>query len=58
VVLAAEYHKHDALHDEQQAEGGEDRVTLQHVAIASAAHERRQQHLVDRPVEGKGSGDN
>ena len=51
VELAAEQHQHHALQDEQQAEGREDRIDLEHGAVLRALHQRHQHDLVEQPVD-------
>ncbi|MPN42326.1 hypothetical protein SDC9_189883 [bioreactor metagenome] len=54
VVVAAEQGEHDALQDEQQAEGREDAVDLEHAAILRPAYQRGQQVAIDQPVQHEG----
>ena len=54
VELAAEDRQHQPLHHEQEAEGEEDRVALELVAGLGALDQRREQEVVDQPVQDEG----
>ena len=54
VIGPAEQREHRALNDEDQAEGGEDAVDFECVAVGRAAHQRREQDAVDREVQREG----
>ena len=51
VELAAEQHQHPTLQDEQQAEGREDRIHLEHGAVLRALHQRHQHDFVEQPID-------
>jgi hypothetical protein len=55
-IRPAEDHQQHALHDEQQAEGGENAVHLQRAGIGRATHQRHHRDAVHQPVDGEARG--